>query len=134
MAVSKKVRHRSKRRNVRRHPQYPWAKDLEKNVYSHLSSIKSTIKTSDGTNITVSKYHHQASQILEDMIAGVETFPYQIHFSDLTPQLNMQLLGIALKDYVISGVVHKMMMYANPNLYKRAEKLRGAFPCQWIIC
>jgi hypothetical protein len=133
MAICLKCGRKSKRKDIRRHPQYPWAKQLSNEMFCYLIDIKTNIGTPEGV-ITVFKYPHQASELLEDMIAGVETFPYQIHFSDLTPQLNMQLLEIALKDYVISSVVHRMMKYADPNLYNRAEKLRGAFPYEWIIC
>jgi hypothetical protein len=134
MAICRKCGRRFKRKNVRRHPQYRSAQDVANDMYSHLISIEITIKTLSGIDIKVKKYPHHASELLKDIIAREETFPFPIYLSDLTPLLINILLDTALKDYIISKVVQRIIKEANPDLYDRAKKIRGAFPYQWIIC
>jgi hypothetical protein len=105
--------------------------NIAKQLLAQLSSIKMTIKTSNGEFIVVYKYAYLGSEYLKDIYAGEPELPFIISVSDLTPGLNVVLLDVRTKDTIVFHVVEKVLRDANPRLYQMIRKVRGSIPYTW---
>jgi hypothetical protein len=84
-------------------------KPLINDIFNQLANKNIRVETRDGEPMTLSKYHHQAQEIIYSIVCyGIEN-PFVISMSDVSPDLIIRLLDSRRKDYILYRVVERFI-------------------------
>jgi hypothetical protein len=110
---SKPLRSGIKGKNIRRRRKWkPYDgrdKPLINDIFSQLVNKNIRVETRDGESKTVSKYEHQAEEIIYSNVTYSIKNPFVISVSDLSPDLITRLLDSRRKDYILYRVVERFI-------------------------
>jgi hypothetical protein len=82
---------------------------LINDIFNQLVNISIRVETRDGESKTVSKYEHQAEEIIYSNVTYRIKNPFVISVSDLSPDLITRLLESRRKDYILYRVVERII-------------------------
>ena len=100
-------------------------KPLIDDIFNQLANKNIRVETRDGESKTVSKYEHQAEEIIYSNVAYSIKNPFVISMSDLSPDLIIRLLDSRRKDYILYRVVERFIdLYNDRGFLAPYEKRR----------
>jgi hypothetical protein len=101
-------------------------------AFNELVKITTRVETPDGESKTVSKYYHQARQVLCSITSTEIENPFVIDVSDLNPYLIINLLNSYRKDYILYRIVERIIKNCGSGLLGANKKSRFVrYP--WLI-
>jgi hypothetical protein len=99
-------------------------KPLINDIFNQLVNKNIRVETRDGESKTVSKYEHQAEEIIYSNVAYSIKNPFVISVSDLSPDLITRLLDSRRKDYILYRVVERIIENHDRGFLAPYEKRR----------
>jgi hypothetical protein len=93
-------------------------------IFNDLVNKHIRVETPEGESMTVSKYYHQARQMLDSLATTGYEHPFEISMSDLSPYLIMMLLDSHRKDYIMYRVVERIINNCDSGLLAGSKKFR----------